>query len=126
MAPKATALSPSADNASQLLHDDAFWNAIRHHGILLLALPLITIAIALFFAFVLNVGGGSRHGVMAGVWGSGFYPVVFLLPQVLAIAILGVLFQMVYRPDASGNQWSAETARSGTRPAPGSRRSSCP
>ena len=90
------------ENFQRLWEDDVFWKAVRHHGILLLALPLITIAIALFFAFMLNVGGGSRHGVMTGVWGSKFYRIVFFFPQVLAIAILGVLFQMVYRPDASG------------------------
>jgi N-acetylglucosamine transport system permease protein len=90
------------ENFGRLLDDDVFWKAVRNHGILLLALPLITIAIALFFAFMLNVGGGSRQGVMTGVWGSKFYRIVFFFPQVLAVAILGVLFQMVYRPDASG------------------------
>lgn len=90
------------ENFQRLLDDDAFWKAVRHHGILLLALPLATIAIALFFAFMLNVGGGTRRGAMTGVWGSKFYRIVFFFPQLLAIAILGVLFQMVYRPDASG------------------------
>jgi N-acetylglucosamine transport system permease protein len=90
------------ENFRRLLDDDVFWKAVRHHGILLLALPLITIAVALFFAFMLNVGGGSRQGVMTGVWGSKFYRIVFFFPQVLAVAILGVLFQTVYRPDASG------------------------
>ncbi len=90
------------DNFRKLLDDEVFWQAVRHHVVLLVAMPLITIAIALFFAFMLNVGGGSRHGVMAGVWGSKFYRLVFFFPQLLAIAILGVLFQMVYRPDASG------------------------
>jgi N-acetylglucosamine transport system permease protein len=90
------------ENFQRLLSDDVFWKAIRHHGVLLLALPLITIVLALFFAFMLNVGGGSRHGVMAGVWGSKFYRVVFFLPQVLAVAIIAVLFQAVYRPDSTG------------------------
>lgn len=40
--------------------------------------------------------------MMTGVWGSKFYRVVFFLPQVLAVAILGVLFQAIYRPDGSG------------------------
>jgi N-acetylglucosamine transport system permease protein len=39
---------------------------------------------------------------MAGVWGSKFYRVVFFLPQVLAVAIIAVLFQAVYRPDSTG------------------------
>jgi N-acetylglucosamine transport system permease protein len=90
------------ENFERLFSDEVFWKAIRHHGVLLLALPLITIALALFFAFMLNVGGGTRRGVMAGVWGSKFYRVVFFLPQVLAVAIIAVLFQAVYRPDSTG------------------------
>jgi len=89
-------------NFERLFSDEVFWKAVRHHGVLLLALPLITIAIALFFAFMLNVGGGSRGGQRVGVRGSGFYRVVFFFPQVLAVAIIAVLFQMVYRPDESG------------------------
>ncbi|AVT34780.1 ABC transporter permease [Plantactinospora sp. BC1] len=90
------------ENFQRLFNDTAFWKAVQHHGILLLALPLITIAIALFFAFLLNVGGGSKGGQRVGVRGSAFYRVVFFFPQVLAVAIIAVLFQMVYRPDESG------------------------
>jgi N-acetylglucosamine transport system permease protein len=90
------------ENFRRLLDDDVFWKAVRHHGVLLLAMPLITIVLGLFFAFMLNVGGRNRHGGMAGVWGSKFYRVVFFLPQVLAVAIIAVLFQAVYRPDSTG------------------------
>ncbi|GAA4683315.1 sugar ABC transporter permease [Phytohabitans rumicis] len=90
------------DNFQRLLQDDVFWKAVRHHGVLLLVMPLAAIAIALFFAFLLNVGGGSRGGIMRGVWGSKFYKLVFFFPQVLAIVIIGVIFQRVYAPDDSG------------------------
>ena len=90
------------DNYRRMWNDDRFWQALSHHGVLLLALPLITIAIALVFAFLLNVGGDSRGGRLRGVWGSKLYRVVFFLPQVLAIPIIAVLFQMVYRPNESG------------------------
>ncbi|MEV4546305.1 N-acetylglucosamine transport system permease protein [Micromonospora echinaurantiaca] len=90
------------ENFERLLSDDIFWKAVRHHGVLLLAMPLLTIVIALFFAFMLNVGGGSRGGVMTGVWGSKFYRVVFFFPQVLAVVIVGVIFSRVYAPDDSG------------------------
>jgi len=90
------------DNFERLLQDDVFWKAVRHHGILLLVLPLAAIVIGLFFAFLLNVGGGSKGGVMTGVWGSKFYRIVFFFPQVLAIVIIGVIFQRVYAPDESG------------------------
>ncbi|WDZ84101.1 carbohydrate ABC transporter permease [Micromonospora cathayae] len=90
------------ENFTKLFSDDVFWKAIRHHGLLLLALPLLTIVLALFFAFMLNVGGGSRGGAMAGVRGSRFYRVVFFFPQVLAVVIVGVIFSRVYAPDDSG------------------------
>ncbi|MDR8415136.1 sugar ABC transporter permease [Nonomuraea sp. 3-1Str] len=90
------------DNFGRLLGDEVFWRALRNHGILLLALPIATIVIALFFAFLLNLGGGSRGAGMTGVPGSGFYRVVFFIPQVLAVAVVGVLFKAVYRPDESG------------------------
>jgi len=90
------------DNFRRLLEDDTFWKAVRHHGVLLLVLPLASIAIALVFAFLLNVGGGSKGGVMTGVWGSKFYRIVFFFPQVLAVVIVAVIFQRVYAPDESG------------------------
>jgi N-acetylglucosamine transport system permease protein len=90
------------DNFIRLFDDEVFWAAVRHHGLLLLAMPLLTIAIALFFSFLLNLGGGQKNGRMAGVTGSAFYKVVFFFPQVLAVAIVGVLFQAVLRPDRAG------------------------
>jgi N-acetylglucosamine transport system permease protein len=90
------------DNFRKLIDDDAFWKAVSHHGIMLVTLPLVTIAIALFFAFLLNVAGGARGGTMSGVWGSKFYRVVFFFPQLLALPIIAVLFQTVYRPNSSG------------------------
>ncbi|RKR86782.1 N-acetylglucosamine transport system permease protein [Micromonospora pisi] len=90
------------DNYRQLVEDHRFWQAIQHHLVLLIALPLITIAIALFFSFMLNVAGKSSGGQRTGVWGSKFYRVVFFFPQVLAVAIIAVLFQTVYRPNESG------------------------
>jgi N-acetylglucosamine transport system permease protein len=90
------------DNFRRLFDDDVFWKAVRHHGVLLLVMPLLTILIALFFAFMLNVGGGGRAGVMTGVWGSKFYRVVFFFPQILSVVIIGVIFSRIYAPDDSG------------------------
>jgi N-acetylglucosamine transport system permease protein len=89
-------------NFTKLFHDAVFWKALEHNIMLLLALPLITIAIALFLSFMLNVGGGSTGGKTRGVWGSKVYRVVFFLPQVLSLAIIAVLFQEILRPDNVG------------------------
>ncbi|WP_026316691.1 carbohydrate ABC transporter permease [Actinokineospora enzanensis] len=84
-------------NFEDLFHNDAFKAAVGHHLLLLLSLPAVTLVIALFFAFLLNMGAGTR-----GVKGSRFYQAVFFFPQVLAVAVIGVLFQAVYRPDKGG------------------------
>jgi N-acetylglucosamine transport system permease protein len=90
------------ENYVKIWNDDRFWKAIQHHAILLIALPLITILVALIFAFLLNVGGGSHGGRTRGIWGSKFYRVVFFFPQLLALALVAVIFQRVYSPDDNG------------------------
>jgi N-acetylglucosamine transport system permease protein len=77
-------------------------SAILNNLVILLVLPVVTLGLALFFSFLLNLGGDAKGGQMRGVRGSAFYKVVFFLPQVLAIAIVAVLFQTVYRPDKTG------------------------
>jgi N-acetylglucosamine transport system permease protein len=90
------------DNFTKLWHDDLFWQSLRHNGFLLLLLPIITIVIALVFAFLLNVGGSHKGGVTRGVWGSKVYRVIFFFPQLLALAIIAVIFGRVFGPDKSG------------------------
>jgi N-acetylglucosamine transport system permease protein len=89
-------------NFTKLWDDELFWKSLRHNAVLLIALPLITIFIALIFAFLLNVGGGSRGGLTRGVWGSKLYRVIFFFPQLLALAIVAVIFGRVLSPDRSG------------------------
>ena len=90
------------DNFVKLWHDDLFWKSVRHNLFLLILLPILTILIALVFAFLLNVGGGSGRGVTRGVWGSKVYRVIFFFPQLLALAIVAVIFGRVFAPDKSG------------------------
>src|SRR6266496_272718 len=90
------------DNFVQLWRDSVFWTALRHNIFLLILLPVVTIAIALVFAFLLNVGGTSTGGVTRGVWGSKFYRVIFFFPQLLALVIVTVIFGRVFGSDRSG------------------------
>ncbi|GAA0586201.1 sugar ABC transporter permease [Paractinoplanes ferrugineus] len=90
------------DNFVKLWHDDTFWKSIKHNLFLLILLPIITIAIALVFAFLLNVGGGHKGGQSRGVWGSKVYRIIFFFPQLLALAIVAVIFGRVFGPDKSG------------------------
>ncbi|MFF7632170.1 carbohydrate ABC transporter permease [Kitasatospora sp. NPDC008050] len=89
-------------NYTKLFGDSVFLTALEHNLLLLIVLPVVTIVLALFFAFMLNVGGRGGTGGVQGVRGAAFYKVVFFFPQVLSVAILSVLFQAVYRTDDGG------------------------
>ncbi|MFD8807830.1 carbohydrate ABC transporter permease [Streptomyces sp. NPDC059597] len=101
-----TGLSPEFktvgfDNYQRMLHDDIFWKSLWHSLLFALVLPLVTLGMALFFAFMINVGGRQRRGgpAISGVRGSGFYKIVYFFPQVLSIAIVALLFTFAYNPD---------------------------
>ncbi|MEU6843322.1 sugar ABC transporter permease [Streptomyces sp. NPDC046716] len=86
-------------NYTRLLHDDIFWKSLQHSVIFVVLLPLVTLSLALFFAFMLNVGGRRRKGAaISGVRGSGFYKIAYFFPQVLSIAIVSLLFRFIYNP----------------------------
>ncbi len=62
-----TGLSPDFemvgfDNYTRMFHDDIFWKSLQHSLLFALLLPLVTIGLALFFAFMINVGGRRRRG----------------------------------------------------------------
>ncbi|MFF5232647.1 carbohydrate ABC transporter permease [Dactylosporangium sp. NPDC000521] len=96
-------LSPEYDyvgpeNFGRLLQDHYVWNALKNNAIILVALPILTIVLALFFASMLSVGGRSGRAGVRGVRGAAFYRVVYFFPQVLSVAIIGVLWKEVYAP----------------------------
>ncbi|MQA88180.1 MAG: ABC transporter permease subunit [Streptosporangiales bacterium] len=86
------------ENFAELVRDGAFWNALRHNGLLLVIVPAVTIALALFFASMLNLGGRRGGSAVQGVRGAEFYKVVYFFPQVLSIAVIAILWQFVYNP----------------------------
>ncbi|MEU0048997.1 sugar ABC transporter permease [Streptomyces sp. NPDC006184] len=90
------------DNYRALFQDDIFLEAVWHNILFLVFIPVITILLALFFAFMLNAGGRSRAGGVRGVAGATFYKILYFFPQVLSLAILAVLFNAVYRSDGGG------------------------
>ena len=76
-------------NYVDLFHDPIFLKAQTHNMIILVVFPTVTIVLAMFFAFMLNVGGrrGGLGGVR-GIGGSAFFRIVFFFPQVLSVAII--------------------------------------
>jgi N-acetylglucosamine transport system permease protein len=102
-----TGVSPEFDfvglqNFRTLMADSLFLRALRNNAVLLVAMPLAVILLALFFAFLLNVGGrGSGVGVR-GVRGSGFYELAFFLPQVLSVPVIAVIWSVILDPTPTG------------------------
>ncbi|SDO55108.1 carbohydrate ABC transporter permease [Actinacidiphila guanduensis] len=88
------------DNYQKIIHNNLFWKALWHNILMLLIVPIVTLALGLFFAFMLNVGGRRKGSAsVAGVRGAGFYKIVYFFPQVLSVTVIAVLWQQIYNPD---------------------------
>ena len=88
------------DNFRRLIGDGYFWNALRHNALLVVLLPVVTILLGLFFASMISVGGRRDRVGVHGVRGAGLYRVVYFFPQVLSVAIIGVLWKEMYAPNS--------------------------
>jgi N-acetylglucosamine transport system permease protein len=89
-------------NFEALLDDSVFVEAIGNNAVLLVGIPLATIVLALFYAFLLNVGGRSGQAGVMGVRGSGFYKVAFFLPQMLSVPVIAVIWVAIFDPTPTG------------------------
>ena len=103
-----TGVSPQFDfigltNFQNLLQDSLFLRAVRNNAVLLVVMPLAVILLALFYAFLLNVGGGGAGTGVRGVRGSGFYKLAFFLPQVLSVPVIAVIWIWLGRRNAEPN-----------------------
>ena len=82
------------DNYVRLAHDPAFWASFQHIALLIVAMAIVPTLIGLVIAAVLfdfiAVAFGSRT---ASVFRSGFY-----LPQILPVAISGVVWGWILHP----------------------------
>ena len=73
-------------NFTRLWRDPLFLAALRHNGVMLLVVPVGTIALALVLA--------------AATRGTRVYRVVYFFPQLLSVAIVAVLWQFIYTPNS--------------------------
>ncbi|MDI6408517.1 sugar ABC transporter permease [Streptomyces albus] len=93
----ATANFVGGDNYVKMWNDEKFWDSLRSSLLLLVVVPLITLALGIFLAYMITAGGRHRRGeAISGVFGSSFYKVVYFFPQVLSIALIAVVWQQVY------------------------------
>lgn len=87
------------DNYSRLMDDPTFWQSMRNSLFLLVVAPLATLAMGLFFAFMLQAGGrGKKNEAVSGVTGAKFYKIVYFFPQVISVAIIGVVWAAMFDP----------------------------
>lgn len=89
-------------NYVTMFKDEVARKAFWHSVFFLVTLPLLTIALALFLAFMLNVGGRGNRAGIRGVWGSTVYKVIFFFPQVLSLVLVAIMWQAIYRGDSQG------------------------
>lgn len=75
-------------NFERMWADEHFWNALGNNLKYLAFIPLVTIGLSLFLAFMLT----------QRVRFSSFYRVVFFFPQVMSVIAIGVLWSYVYHP----------------------------
>jgi N-acetylglucosamine transport system permease protein len=90
------------ENFQTLARDAVFRQALGHNIILLIGVPLLTILLALVFAYLLNVGGRSNSAGVQGVRGNGFYKLAFFLPQVLSVPVIAVIWSVVMTSTDNG------------------------
>lgn len=76
------------NNFSRMMGDQNFWNALGNNAVYIVMLPVVTIGLALLFAFVLT----------QGVPLSRFYRITYFFPQVMSVVAIGVLWSFVYHP----------------------------
>jgi N-acetylglucosamine transport system permease protein len=79
------------DNFRDLLTDGRFLSALGNNAKFLIVLPVGALSLALLYAALFTQGD-------RGIFGAGFYRIVFFFPQVISAVIIGILFQYVYNP----------------------------
>ena len=79
-----------AGNYARLAGDSLFLDAVRNNLLLLIVVPVVTIAGGLFLASMLRTSS-SRLGQA--------YRIVYFFPQLLSLVVIAVLWSFVYNPN---------------------------
>jgi N-acetylglucosamine transport system permease protein len=90
------------DNYLRLAEDRVFRKAFGNSLFFFFTLPVVTVGLSLFFAFMLNVGGRGNRAGIRGVAGSSVYKVIFFFPFILSIAIVAIVWGTIFRTDRHG------------------------
>lgn len=90
------------DNYRRLLDDSVFLSAFGNSMFFFITVPLLTVALGLFFAYMVNAGGREGRAGVRGVFGSSVYKVIFFFPFILSIAIVAIVWGTILRTDRHG------------------------
>lgn len=77
------------ENFEILINDPIFWKALGNTFFLLCVFPLVTMLLALFLAVILTKGKLFE-------WEKTLYRLVYFLPNVLSMVVIGMLFMYIY------------------------------
>ncbi|MHA7748048.1 MULTISPECIES: carbohydrate ABC transporter permease [Paenibacillus] len=77
-------------NFNDMFHDSVILKTIRNDYILVIGKVIGFMVLSLFFAVALT---------RLNIRGSGFYRIIFFLPNVLSVVVVGVLWRYVYNPN---------------------------
>lgn len=78
------------DNFRELFNDPIIWTAIKNDYFLVIGKVIGIMLFATFFAIAVT---------RLKVAGSGFYRVLFFIPNVISVVVIGVLWRYVYNPN---------------------------
>ncbi|NOU70782.1 ABC transporter permease subunit [Paenibacillus sp. LMG 31458] len=78
------------DNFIKAFHDEKFWISLKNNIYFVLFSVFVQIPIIIFFSILIS---GARRFL-------DFYKTTVFLPSVLSTAIVGVIWQFIYHPDA--------------------------
>lgn len=84
-------------NYAKILTDDLFTKAMVNNIILVIVLPLVTIAVSLILATLVTVGGSS-FGQTRGLSHSGFYRVASFFPYCVPAVVIGLMWGQIFDP----------------------------
>jgi raffinose/stachyose/melibiose transport system permease protein len=87
-------------NYIQVLSDDKFWLAAQHNGLWAIATLIGTTTTGLVLAVLL---------ARTRVWASGFFQVVYFLPQMISSVVVAVIWRWIYYPSIGPLNVALET-----------------
>ena len=81
-----------ASNYRRLLSDKLFWSSLEHTIFFVILSGPVLVVVGLLFALMLN----------RKIGGMGFFRTLFYMPNILSVAVVGLIFARVFAPDDGG------------------------